>query len=95
MRIAILLGNENQPDESVVQAYAFTVEDGVITRMCDELLNVRNIQYVASWLLGKNINEVFMNYDNTEVNDYLESIGVSVKKLECIKKNPLLKSFLI
>lgn len=95
MRIAIFLRNEKLVEESVVQAYAFSVEDRTITSIGSELLYVRNIDYLMIWLLGNNIDIVYMNNADEELRERLQKTGVKVKPLGEIKDNPLLNLFLI
>jgi len=95
MRIAIFLRNEKLPEESVVQAYAFSVEDRTITSIGSELLYVRNIDYLIVWLIGNNIDVVYMNNVEEELKEGLNKIGVLLKPLNEIKDNPLLNLFLI
>lgn len=95
MRIAIFLGNENFIDESMIQAYAFNVQNGVITSIGDELLSVKNVKYLLSWLLAQKINIVYMNCRKEEVKRCFKRIDVETKPLGEIKNNPLLEKFLV
>lgn len=96
MRIAIFLQNENFIDENMVQAYAFTIHDNVIVSMGEELLSVRNIKYLLSWLLARNINIAYINYQKREeIEKHFKKIGVKLKSLDEIRTNPLLKNFLV
>ncbi len=95
MRIAILLENENFIGGTMVQAYAFNVEDDVITSFAEELLAVNNIYYLVCWLLGKNIKEIFVKRCDERLKDYLKKIDVSVRTLDEIKDNPILKKFVL
>lgn len=95
MKIAILLENENFPDESIVQAYVFNVENEVITSVSDELLSLRNMQYLMCWLLSKNIQQIFMKKPDRKLIKYLTDKDIVVRLLNEIKDNPLLGSFLM
>ncbi|NDV84499.1 hypothetical protein [Bacteroides sp. 51] len=95
MRIAIFLRNEKLPGESIVQAYAFSVEDHTITSIGSELLYVKNVDYLTVWLIGNNIDVLYMNNSDESLCEGIQKIGVKVKPLSEIKNNPLLNLFLI
>lgn len=95
MRIAIFLRNEKLPEESIVQAYAFSVEDHTITSIGSELLYVRNVDYLIVWLIGNNIDVLYMNNSDEQLHESIQKIGVKIKPLSEIKNNPLLNLFLI
>jgi len=95
MRIAMFLRNEKLPEESIVQAYAFSVEDHTITGIGSELLYMRNIDYLGAWLISNQIEVVYMNNTDEDVLGRLQEIGVTVRHLSEIKNNPLLNLFLI
>ena len=95
MRIAMFLRNEKLPEESIVQAYAFSVEDHTITGIGSEMLYVRNIDYLGAWLISNHIDVVYMNNTDEDILEKLRKIGVTVKPLSEIKNNPLLNLFLI
>jgi len=95
MRIAIFLRNEKLPEESIVQAYAFSVEDHTITSIGSELLYVKNVNYLIVWLIGNNIDVLYMNNSEEQIHESIQKIGVKIKPLSEIKNNPLLNLFLI
>ncbi len=96
MRIAIFLQNENFLDESMIQAYAFNIQNNVITSISEELLSLRNIKYLLSWLLAKNIDIIYMNnYVTEEVKSGCKRINIRIKSLKELKYNPLLSKFLM
>lgn len=95
MRIAILIKNEDHVDESVMQAYAFSVKDNTIVSVGSELLTVRNLEYLLIWLLGKQVNVVYIDYDSENIKSTLQKVGIALKSLNEIRNNPLLKQFLI
>lgn len=95
MRIAIFLRNEKLPEESIVQAYAFSIENHIITSIGSELLYVENVDYLIIWLIGNKIDVLYMNSPDTDFQESIQKIGVEVKSLTEIKNNPLLNLFLI
>lgn len=96
MRIAIFLQNEDFVDESMIQAYSFSVQNDVIVGVSEELLSVRNIKHLASWLLSRNINIVFMNcQQGNKLEEALKKIDVKIRPFDDIKNNPLLQKFLM
>lgn len=95
MRIALFLRNEKLSEESIVQAYAFSVEEHIITSIGSELLYVENQDYLIAWLIGNDIDVVYMNNAGEEFREVMQAIGVTVKSLKEIKDNPLLNLFLI
>lgn len=56
----------------MVQAYAFTIDNKIITSMGNELLLIKNIRYILCWLLDKNINVVYAPAENIEIIEYLK-----------------------
>lgn len=95
MRIAIFLRNEKQPEENVIQAYLFSVVDHTITSIGSELIYITNTDYLIGWLLSNNIDIVFMNHADGELQNELKKIDVEIRSLDKIKDNPLLNLFLI
>lgn len=95
MKIAILLQDDNFIEESVVQAYAFTVEDSTVVSIGAELLTVKNLEYLIIWLTAKHIDIVFTDYEDAEVKKVFHKIGIKMKSLKEIKDNPLLNQFLV
>ena len=95
MRIAILLHNEKLPDDGIVQAYTFSVEDHVVTSVGSELLYLQHTEYVAFWLTSNHIDVVYTNNTDENLKETLNKVEVTLKPFSEIKNNPLLSLFLI
>ncbi len=97
MKIAVFLKNENFEylDDHIIQIYTFNIENNLITSIGSELVTIKNLNHILLWLLSKNIEEIYLKNPNNELKSYFEKTGITVKSIEEIKDNPLLKSFLL
>ena len=97
MNIAIFLKNLNFEmfDNSIVEAFIFKVEDdGLITGLGNEILCIKNLKFLLSWLVDKHVKILYLEgiTENFKIN--VEKTGVKVKHINELKHHPLLKSFL-
>ncbi|MCD7898590.1 MAG: hypothetical protein LUH22_01560 [Bacteroides sp.] len=81
--------------EEVKHIFLFDVDDGVIIALGEELIKIKDINYICLWLLGKRAETVY--YDNfTETERMiLEKSGITVKSMNEIRTNPVLHALVI
>ena len=97
MRIAVFLHNDNLKvlNKDAVQAFAFDVNNDLIISIGQETLITSNLNSVSLWLLNKSIEEIYITTINNTAKCYLERIGITVRSMDELKDNPILKSFVI
>ena len=96
MKIAVFLADDNLYilDKSMVQACTFRIENHLIISAGNELLRLKDINYVLLWSISRNIKEIYVKEIAESLQRALEKVGISIKSLEDIKTHPLLQSFL-
>lgn len=97
MRIAVFLHNDNLKvlNKDAVQAFTFDVNNDLIISIGQETLITSNLNSVSLWLLNKSIEEIYITTINSTTKCYLERIGITVRSMDELKDNPILKSFVI
>jgi len=97
MKIAVLLFTMEIPGSngSVRRALLFETNREVIRAVGEDYLSTHNVDYVVLWLISKNVQEVFADELPDRLHDLLGKIGIRIRSLDDIKKNPLLDALLV
>lgn len=97
MKIAIFLKYDNCAvlDDNIIKAYVFNVEDELITSVGNEILMLKDVNYLMLWVVEKQIQTIYANETDPEWKRVLHNIGVEAKPMSSLKDHPLLKSFQI
>ncbi|MDL2290463.1 hypothetical protein LJB95_03565 [Paludibacteraceae bacterium OttesenSCG-928-F17] len=97
MKIAVFLKYDNCAilDDDVVKAYIFNVEDELITSVGNEIILLKNVNYLMLLVVEKQINCIYSNDINDDIKSLLNNIGVDLKPMNSLKEHPILKSFLV
>ncbi|MDL2290253.1 hypothetical protein LJB95_02485 [Paludibacteraceae bacterium OttesenSCG-928-F17] len=96
MNIAIFLKNLNFEvlDDSIVEAFIFKLDDGVITGLGNEMLHIRNFDFLLSWLTNKRVAVLYLEEITDDFKTKVEGVGVKIKYISELKDHPLLTPFL-
>lgn len=97
MKVAVFLSSEkmNNLDKNIIHAVIFTITDGTITGVENEFIAMKSSNYLSLWLLGKHIEEIYTHDMDEDTRSLITKIGITIKTLEEIKDNPLLKALII
>lgn len=81
-------------DPYVRRVYLFEREEDVITAIGDELLTLYDLHYLLLWLLGKRVEQIYVNDIDEQVKEQIKKLDISINELKEVKDNPLLKAIL-
>jgi len=90
-KIAIFL-NKDKLDiftRYTIHIIIFNVINESIRDINNEFLAKKDINYISLWLLRANIEEIYVQDVDQQAMQYFGSIGISVKKHDDMKINPL------
>lgn len=94
IRIAVILDNIDykEIDNGIKSILLFDVTRKVITAVGRQLLSIYNSDYLIIWLLGKKVEEIYINDPGEIITAKIKKCGIRQYPLEKIKDNPLLRS---
>ena len=93
IRIAVFLDSIDfkDIDNGIKVVLLFDVSHCTVTAAGRQLLVTYNINYLITWLMGKNVKEVYIDHPDVTIKDRIEYAGIRVYPLDKIVENPLLK----
>lgn len=96
MRFAIFLDNINLEHAAgnAKRVYLFDLFDDLIVAAGNELLFMRNANYVLLWLLSRKVICIYIDGLEENLRKLYTQAGIEVKALSKIKENPLLEAIL-
>lgn len=80
-------------DKDIIRAYVFDTGDEILS-LGDELLFMKNMNYVSSWLANRKIKVIYCKEMEIERQRYFENLGIKIKPLTALREDPLLQSLL-
>jgi len=94
MRIAVFLDNINfkDLDNGLKTVLLFDIDETIVTAVGRYLLHIYNLNYLATWLLGKRVEIAYIQNPDKDIQKFIDYTGIQVKPLDEIKENPLLES---
>lgn len=94
MRIAIFLNSINYKEinDGIKAVFLFDVDENVVTAKGEQLMLIYNLNYLITWLLGKEVRKIYLPTSDKHLKKEIERTGIIVETLEKIKDNPLLSS---
>ncbi|MBB4037028.1 hypothetical protein GGR21_002942 [Dysgonomonas hofstadii] len=96
MKIALILKEEKieDPTADTIPVIVLHTDNKSVIDVEKDFILRKDINYLALWVLTKNIKEIYLMNADTMVKKLFEKLGVTVRKYEEMKKNPLLKEFM-
>lgn len=97
MIIAVFLDNIYliEADKRVKHIILLKVDKEIITAVGEELIKINDINYLLLWLLAKKVEIVYFDEFSLIEKQMLQKADISVKSLNEIRNNPVLKAMLI
>ena len=75
--------------------FIFEIENEIITAVGEELMKIKDINYICLWLLGKKIGVIYSDDFSKKEQLTLKRAGIIVRSLNDIKNNPILEALLV
>lgn len=96
MKIALILKGEviEDPPADTIPVIVLHTDKRSVIDVEKDLIVKKDINYLALWLLTKQIKELYVMDIDPMVRKLFEKLGVTVKRYEEIAKDPLLKEFI-
>lgn len=97
MKVALFLKDEKieKTDIEVLPILILYLGEKKAVEMEKDIIIRKDINYLALWLLNKKIEEIYVADIDPLVRKLFEKLNVTVKKHEEMKKNPMLRTFIL
>jgi len=94
VRIAVFLDSLEhvEIDNGLKFVLLFDVDRDIIIAAGRQIMAIYNLSYLITWLIGKRVEEVYINNRDEKLKAKIEKSGIRVYPLNKIKDNPLLES---
>ena len=97
MKIAIFVNDDKLKAIHVNATSVLVVEmiDDTVASVENDTLYSMDLNYISLWLLGKQINVIYILSADDDIRNYFRRMDIEVKTFEDLKENPLLNIFLL
>lgn len=97
MKVALFIDDDKMRTCNIdaMNILTFTVEDGNIAGMEQDILYNKDITYLSVWLLDRDVNEIYIQNSNNELKAYFKLMGIEVKTHDDLKDHPLFCDFVL
>ena len=96
MKIALILKEEKieGPPVDTIPVIVLHTDNKTVIDVEKDLILKKDVNYLALWVLTKGIKEIYVTDVDPMVRKLFEKLGVTLRKHDEMKKNPLLKEFI-